>query len=383
MSLVPYIPPDKATFANSNPWLNAVQALTALHQQRAQLQTQQITNAVLPETLRIKNALNAATAAQKQFRTQHPLFNVAGNPISQQAALDYLSQTRGTNSELYQNAKAGVSLADKFRQAEASYLNRNQILKYLPLPVRSAIIAQGTDLNTGQMPSPLTTGQVPISNSTVGNATQPIPTNTTPYTNTPHVRQIARDATVKQTTDVSQRQQRLYSKSVGKIYNQMNAWVPSVMKYAGVGGSLRRGLAHIGTALGDNDPDYNHYVRFKQLAIALANEMRRSMGGPSTREDQKLMSILVNPAVWDKSPQLFLQLWRDLGESINRNGTVMGKSPSQAAQQSGHEATLLPSHSTSTSSNAWVRVIAPNGQSGRIPKANWARAKAAGYRLNE
>jgi hypothetical protein len=131
-------------------------------------------------------------------------------------------------------------------------------------------------------------------------------------------------------------QQRVFSNSFDNIYqNQLAPLLPSVTKFAGLGGRTELEAEKLKTGLGFNpSQDYQNYNTFVEGASKLAsNEMRRALGGNATDSQIAEMQQLADPAFWFENPKLALQRWNSLIASKYQNDRAIFNSPNQNYQQ--------------------------------------------------
>ena len=155
------------------------------------------------------------------------------------------------------------------------------------------------------------------------------------------IQQASQNQYIKDTTPAKIQEQRYYSGIAGGLYNQASPLISSVSKYSGYSGGFDKLLQAGKSGTGGVTPqDYQDLLNFKQSAPVIANEIRRQLGGQATDAEARVMGQLVDPSLWNKSPQQVMGLWHNLGAIINTSGSVLKKSQSQIASGLGNEANI-------------------------------------------
>lgn len=180
----------------------------------------------------------------------------------------------------------------------------------------------------------------------------------TPYVSPQDInsmRTAAQNQYIKDTVPTKLQEQRAYSAIAGNLYNKANSFVPSVTKYAGFGGSFQNLINKIGSGGGGvNSPDYQNLLNFRQQAPVLANEIRRQLGGQATDTEARVMNQLVDPNIWNKSPQQVLGLWKNLGNIINTTGATLKEDQATIASNLGKEAQIISTPTPNQTANVSI-----------------------------
>jgi hypothetical protein len=168
------------------------------------------------------------------------------------------------------------------------------------------------------------------------------------------------------------RQQAYYSQIAGNLYNNASQYIPAVANYANAGGSFDKLVDTLSTASGGKpSPDYNNLLQFKAQVPVIANEVRRQLGGQATDSETKIMDQLVDPNLWNKSPQEVLTLWNNLGNIVNTTGSVLKENQAQINSTLGTEANTgsqntqvnIPSFNSKEEAQTWFKQQSPDVQS--------------------
>jgi hypothetical protein len=139
------------------------------------------------------------------------------------------------------------------------------------------------------------------------------------------------DSLVKSTTTAQIQNQRYYANVLDSLFTSGDQLMPSVAKFSGLTGKYGKGESAVKSALGETSPDYSNYLKFtRTLAPALANEMRRTLGGQATDQEIKIMNNVVNPDYWDTNPKQALEQYNYLKELYKMQvSKTIAKTPSE------------------------------------------------------
>ena len=84
----------------------------------------------------------------------------------------------------------------------------------------------------------------------------------------------------------------------------------------------------------DTPEQYQKYYNFTRVtAPALANEMRRTLGGQASDKEIQIMGSVANPLTWDSNPKLAMGQWDALKNLFQKQvAGAISASPSQNRQ---------------------------------------------------
>ena len=138
------------------------------------------------------------------------------------------------------------------------------------------------------------------------------------------------DVLEKKTTTAQIMNQRQYAGILDNLFDQGSELMPSVVKYAGLAGAGKKGIDALQSSFGKQSKTYQDYLLFsRSLAPILSNEMRRTLGGQASDNEQKIMANLANPSWIDSNPDQALSQYQFLS-NVYRNKV----NPSLAARPS-------------------------------------------------
>lgn len=147
------------------------------------------------------------------------------------------------------------------------------------------------------------------------------------------------DILERKTTTAQILNQRQYAGILDNLFDRGSQLIPAVAQYAGLAGKGQQGLDALKSSFGETSPQYQDYLYFSRtLAPILSNEMRRTLGGQATDNEQKAMGNLANPTWIDSNPQQAMSQYQFL-QSVYRSSVnpALAARPNQtlASLQSG------------------------------------------------
>lgn len=228
--------------------------------------------------------------------------------------------------------------------------NKDLATRYATAIAQLAAAAQNP---SGNIPAPNTSNGATSDNSTIPGAnpvsgappiSQPqaaqivAANNSTPTITADDISKLqdtAGSEAIKKTVPANIQTQRYFSKSADNLMQQI-PW-DKLGGYAGLAGKLgitgNRALASMNGVTPQDYVAYNNFIH-TQLP-ALANEIRRSLGGQATNEETELMNNMVNPVYVDNNfPQVLSQV-QALKNSLEANKAAIFASPQQISEGKG------------------------------------------------
>lgn len=165
-----------------------------------------------------------------------------------------------------------------------------------------------------------------------------------------NIQDVLHSEALKKSQTAAQMNQRLYSVSARRLYDQVTPLLPSVSKFTGISGKAALANSAIQASLGRADPDYTNYLKFKnQVSTLLSNEYRRVMGGQATDKEAQLMSKLTVPNFTTITPSQLMDLYHNLDDVLKAQESAIALSP--AKQQQLLQKDIVPSKSPIESSS--------------------------------
>lgn len=177
-----------------------------------------------------------------------------------------------------------------------------------------------------------------------------------------NIRQNAGDSALKRSQTAQQINQQKYGAILGNIFDQADQQMPSVIKYAGLGGAIKKGTDSLYSALGSSNKDYENYNNFVRVtAPNAANEMRRVLGGQATDYESKLLNSIANPATWSNNPQLAMSQWNSLKDLYqNHINRALYENTSKISNDVRNKLMLSPSEQESLEKNGIAKRVPIN-----------------------
>lgn len=153
------------------------------------------------------------------------------------------------------------------------------------------------------------------------------------------------DALLKHTTTAQIMNQRQYGSILDNLFDNAEQTIPSVSQYAGLVGKGKKGIDALASSVGNTSPTYSNYLYFtRTLAPAISNEMRRTLGGQATDNEQKIMSSLANPAYWDSNPTQAKKQWDMLVNMYKKSvNPALAATPSQTVAKLNQQSKITSS----------------------------------------
>jgi hypothetical protein len=375
-------------FDQTNPGLAAAQRMQQMRNLAAQTQQTNIQNQFLPQGLaeqlrgasigndlkdvELQYAPQMTQAQLAMLRAQPNLINAQANEANAKVPL-YGAQTNLANAEV---PYVGMKYAAPYLSAQANLLKAgtgvsNSFRNWSQTPEGSALIQSNPGLaqavfsamsgQSGLLNSGMAGGGVPpslqnlLSSSGSGGAQQPqLPSITLPGTapagaagaasgqpaanmnasmpnNISAVQSASQDTYAKKVETANQRNQQLYASILDNLFQGAQPLMNSVTGYAGLPGRAKLQQDRVQASFGKTSPDYQNYLNFtRNYAPNIANEMRRTLGGQATDNEQKLMASVANPAYWDSNPDMAMQQFKSLQDMYRqRVNPALTQTPSQ------------------------------------------------------
>ncbi|MGB0978119.1 MAG: hypothetical protein ACPGVV_01925 [Croceimicrobium sp.] len=125
---------------------------------------------------------------------------------------------------------------------------------------------------------------------------------------------------MRKTQDEKIREQRVYSNSAFNMLNAVKPHMAQIAKFASAFGKGRSFFDHM-LAQGQitKDPGFVAYKNFTTVqAPLIANDIRRAMGGQATDKEAEMMKNLANPTFWNTNPQLALDQFQSLVNTLHQ-----------------------------------------------------------------
>jgi len=165
-----------------------------------------------------------------------------------------------------------------------------------------------------------------------------------------------RDVLLRKQKTAQMLNQSMFGGTLNKLFDSASSLMPVVSQYAGAAGKGKLSLDAVKSSLGENTPAYADYLKFtRTTAPLISNEMRRTLGGQATNEEQKAMDNISNPLYWDSNPlqaqqqfQYLVGLYRgdvdpvlssrisEMQTNLKNAASGTAKQPAQPAQTSSY-----------------------------------------------
>jgi hypothetical protein len=320
-----------------------------LEQLQAQTQHQNLENEYYPKEMNIR-AQNAYTSAgqlgQSQSRFNNPAY-IAKQIISTPAGMS-----------LYRSNKEFASAVDRINAGSASDedykifqrhsgINPNspQASNFLPgfardfgvpiEPQQPIVAPQNTPQQDVPQPSQPLSKQEYINLSDqiknqIANSASGIPITDD---QTAQNQDVMGSYIEAKTVPAATRQQRTYAASVDNMVKQVDADMPSIVKYAGLMGKTNaereKWMASMGLTPSEEYAKLNNWVSVQMPA--LAKEIGRDTGMQATDNANFILKELADPIKWKSNPELALSQWNALKNMLANNAQAL--SMSQAGLQ--------------------------------------------------
>jgi len=182
-----------------------------------------------------------------------------------------------------------------------------------------------------------------------------------------NVQDAANSSVVRKTTTAQIMNQRLFDQSAQNMMDQVSQSLPNILKFTGAQGTAGlwknriAGMMNMAT-----DPGYQDYYNFTHVQVpAVANEIRRQLGGNATIEETKLMTSLTDPLTWDSNPQLAASQWNQLINTTKANRRALVQSQGQLVKTM--QSQNAADSENQNNSSSLVRVQAPDGTVLKVP----------------
>ncbi len=185
-----------------------------------------------------------------------------------------------------------------------------------------------------------------------------------------------------------QAQQMIYENSAQNMFAQVQPDMQAIASFSGVAGLASLKKQQLNASLNmSTSQDYNKYLNFTRAqAPLIVNEMRRAFGGQATDSERETMDKLVMPNEWDKNPQLMMNQFQTLMNTLHANSQAITQTKAQTLNQAQTSQPFqVPGAAqggqgniASSLGSQMVSVRAPSGRVVSIPKSNLQAAISRG-----
>ncbi len=143
--------------------------------------------------------------------------------------------------------------------------------------------------------------------------------------------------------------------------NLIDASIPNMEKsveFAGLMGKAKLSADKMGAVLGTDDPRYRAWLQFtNQQLPAIANELRKEMGGQATDKENEILDKIVNPDYWASNPELARDQFFNLIEISRTMAGVVSKglTDQRTELEKKSKPLVVPTFSDASKFDSWYK----------------------------